>query len=334
MNRSHLPFNYGQYIFTEQIGHGGFSEVFLVTHRTFNKQFVAKAMSFDQNEAESSWELFEAEVKALSGLNHPNIIFLYDHFKNGNTFYLVLEYCPNGSLHDISMGNGGLRVNYFYDLALQIVDALAYCHRNGIAHRDIKPGNVLLDEYYRAKIADFGLCRKTNMEELTENFGGSLSFLAPEIFQKKPHNAMMADVWALGVTFAAILMGRSPWNSDSLGGLKKLISTAKFRLSRRIPDVLQDLIRKMIVVDPNERLTMDEILKHPFFTQTNQIPKNMNNINLINSLNFEKNSKSQITYNIDNYFAQLHFTKMNINQRYKKPENKELDDADDIISFV
>lgn len=273
--RRRKPYTIGFYTFIEQIGQGGFSEVYLVKHRNYNNYFVAKAIrtNTDDSDVNARGEIFATEVKALSGLDHPHIIRLYDHFVLDNLFYLVLEYCPNGSLHDEALAHGRIKISRFYDISREIVDALAYCHQNGVAHRDIKPGNVLIDSYNRTKIADFGICAKTNSDELTEHFSGSLSYLAPEIFQKKPHNAMMADVWALGVTFATILLGRSPWPSDSIGGLKKLIASAKYRLSSRIPDIIQDLISKMIVVEPSERLTMKQIQDHPFFQPGPNVPR-------------------------------------------------------------
>lgn len=274
--RGRKSFTIGFYTFIKQIGQGGFSEVYLVKHRNYNNYFVAKAIrtNIEEGEVESREEIFATEVKALSALDHPHIIRLYDHFVIDRLLYLVLEYCPNGSLHDEALAHGRIKISRFYEISQEIVDALAYCHQNGVAHRDIKPGNVLIDSYNRTKIADFGICVKTSQDELTEHFSGSLSYLAPEIFQKKPHNAMMTDVWALGVTFATILLGRSPWQSDSVGGLKKLISAGKYRLSSRIPDIVQDLISKMIVVEPSDRLTMKQISEHPFFTQFQPIPHN------------------------------------------------------------
>ena len=90
----------------------------------------------------------------------------------------------------------------------------------------------------------------------------------------------MSDIWALGVTFAQMLMGRSPWPSDSLGGLKKLAAAGKYKLSRRIPEILQDLIGKMIVVDPNARLTISEVASHPFFKAIREIPRSVKDVEL------------------------------------------------------
>lgn len=343
--RKKKTYTIGFYTFIEQIGQGGFSEVYLVKHRNYNNYFVAKAIRTNADDSESSntrEEIFATEVKALSSLDHPHIIRLYDHFVLDHLFYLVLEYCPNGSLHDEALAHGRIKISRFYDISKEIVDALAYCHENGVAHRDIKPGNVLIDSYNRTKIADFGICAKTNSDELTEHFSGSLSYLAPEIFLKKPHNAMMSDVWALGVTFATILLGRSPWQSDSIGGLKKLISQAKYRLSSRIPDIIQDLISKMIVVEPSERLTMRQIQEHPFFQQCPYVPRRhfapkifFPNLNKGVIEQIEGSKKKKPTRTAICYIAHNDKIDLILQPRYKPINSSEslMAPCDDIVKF-
>ena len=323
--RQKLPMTLGLYSFIEQIGQGGFSQVFLVQHRNYSTKFVAKVIRPEQSEVESRWEIFKAEVKALSTLNHPHIIRLYDHFKIQNQFFLVLEFCPNKSVHDEVNDTEGLSVPRFAELAQQIVDALCYCHASGVAHRDIKPSNVLLDAYYRAKIADFGLSSQTDPSGMTEKYGGSLHYLAPEILQKRKHNPMMADIWALGVTFAVMLMGRSPWASESLGGLKKLACAGKFRLSRRIPDVLQDLIGKMIVVDPNERLSVKDVRNHAFFKSLTEIPR---------SLEVRRTDERwDSALGVCRSLASQDRTQI-VQQRIHKPYNRiQFDGTDDVVSY-
>lgn len=276
---SNLPFTLRDYKFTTLIGKGGFAEVFLVEHVKFQTPFVAKVMTVDPSEAEKTWEIFDAETKALSTLNHPHIIRLYEHFQIGVQFYYILEYCPNGSLHDEIQETHGLSYPRFVTLASQIVSALAYCHQNGIAHRDIKPGNILLDELKRAKLADFGLCLQTKAGQLHKTFSGSCEYTAPEIFLRKPNDPMKGDVWALGVVFVIMISGQSPWRCDSLGALRQLAQNGNYKLSKSIPKEVAEIISKMIVVDPDQRITMAQLADHPLFKNCNcvipKIPRQM-----------------------------------------------------------
>ena len=265
LKNGNLPFMVKDYNFESLIARGGFSEVYLVTHIKFNLQYVAKVMVVDQLDSDPKWDLVDAEIKALSQLDHPHIIRLYDHFHLGNRFYLILEYCPGGCLHDHIDTKNGLSIHKFVEYGTQIVQALDYCHKRDIAHHDIKPGNILLDHYGRVKIADFGLSLQTSNGQLQKSFGGSYQYTSPEIFQKKPHDPKQADVWALGVVFAYMATGSSPWLCDSLGALKQLAISGSYKLNKPVPQIITDLISKMIIVEPEKRITMQELVSHPLF---------------------------------------------------------------------
>ena len=253
------------YIVQQQIGHGGFAEVFLCEHRRFKQKFVAKVIHVNEELMKSRGAAYACEIEALSDLMHPNIIQLYDHFEHDHSYVLILEYCPNGSLHDEITATGGLELPRFFQVASELVRALAYCHERGIAHRDIKPGNVLMDAAWRSKLADFGLSMRFEKGQLAREFSGSIEYTAPEIFQKKPHNPMAGDVWALGVLFAFMIGAKNPFASECLGTLKKRASTGVFKLDRRVPPEIAKIIHRMIVVNPEERITMQELAEHPLF---------------------------------------------------------------------
>ncbi|KAH0791059.1 CAMK family protein kinase [Histomonas meleagridis] len=264
-------FTVKDYEFIEMVGRGGFAEVYLVNDKRFGCPFVAKVMMTEGSQSEK-WKAFDAEVNALSSLDHPNIIRLYDHFCIANKYYLILEYCPNGSLQAEINKTSGLSLDRFIFIGKLISNALLYSHNKGIAHNDIKPSNVLLDYANNPKVADFGLCMKTVNGQLCKSFAGSLAFTAPEIFQKKSHDPLKADCWSLGVTFAIMANGYSPWEYESLGGLKEKVSQGTIRLRKGLPEMVVDLIHRTITVDPSERLTMKEIVEHPLF-QAPSIPR-------------------------------------------------------------
>lgn len=265
IKKGNLPFSIRNYSFTSIIGQGGSSTVYLGQNLSFGNQFVAKVMTVEPSEMEDSWKIFDAEVSSLSILDHPNVIRLYDHFQEGNKFYMILEYCSGGSLHDQISRCNGLSSSQFLILGREIAEALAYCHEKGIAHRDIKTQNILLDMSGHSHLADFGLSLKTQKGQLYMSNGGSFEYTAPEIFMKKPHDPMAADSWALGVVFAMMVTGSSPWKYQSLGDLKITASQAQIKYKKPIPDVIDDLIHRLIVINPEERLTMKQVMDHPAF---------------------------------------------------------------------
>jgi serine/threonine protein kinase len=217
--------------------------------------------------AETS-DIFDSESQALLNLHHPNIIRMYDYFRVVTQFFLILEYCPSGSLHEEIIEWDGLPLSRFVLVARQVVDGLAYCHSQGIAHCDVKPGNILFDEKRNCKIADFGLCMKATTGLKLKQNGGSVMFNAPEIVLKKAHDLLAGDVWALGVVFAMMVTGGSPWNCESIGELKHVTLQGTITFRRPVPAAIEELRRRMIVVEPEGRLTMAEIANHPVLRQS------------------------------------------------------------------
>lgn len=264
---SELPCVINNYTFFKLIGKGGFSSVYLVRSLTNNYLFCAKVTQMPTTEStDEEWKTVDNEIQALTLLNHPHIIRLYDHFHDNSLFYMILEYCSGGNLQNEIPNNKGLSITRFKTVAGQIISALVACHRNNIAHHDLKLGNILLDEYKRVKLADFGISVKMNYAtELSDSYAGSIQYESPEIVSKIPHDPFKADIWALGVLFAHLISGQSPWRADNIGKLKRCIASANYTLSPTAPPELVEIIKKMIVLDPSKRLTMNELARNPFF---------------------------------------------------------------------
>ena len=249
------------YSFVRSIGRGGFASVFLVHSSKYGRNFAAKVTRM----VDKAVQYAEAEIENLKQLAHPNIILLYDHFVEGNELYLILEYCPSGSLKDhISPGNP-LSMNVFRSVCTQILSALCACHDKGIAHRDIKPENVLIDSHGRPKLADFGLgvfCVKGNYVNCD---AGSLVFAPPEFFKEKSIDPFKADVWSVGLLFLTLATGRLPWRGSKLGDFIEEISRCD--IGHEICDLPYDvrqLISLAMTVDPLVRPTAHRLMELPF----------------------------------------------------------------------
>jgi serine/threonine protein kinase len=268
-----LPVTIQGYKFLRLIGRGGFSDVYLVQSERFRIDLCAKVSQFTTEGSDDERKTVENEIDALTTLSHPHIVRLYDHFHDGRRFYLILELCRGGSLQSELARTRGLSLHRFRVAGRQVLSALAYCHLRGIAHHDIKLGNVLLDEFGRCKLADFGISvRMTTPGALTDQYAGSVQYEAPELFTRRPHDPFRSDIWALGVLFAHMVTGRSPWTADTVGKLAQQIPAGSYKLKRNTPPEVADVISKMIVVDPAERITCRELLKNPLFRHTEEMP--------------------------------------------------------------
>ena len=266
------------YSFIKPLGRGGFSTVYLVKSLKYNNVYVAKVTPIPTEP--TSLDATEAEITALMNLSHPNIIKFFDHFTHGTDFIMILEYCSGGCLQNILESGHGLPLPNFISYGRQILSALAFCHKKNIAHRDIKPGNILLDSEGRVKLSDFGIAL-TDADQLHQTFSGSLLYEPPEVINKKAHNPMLADIWSLGVLFAYMINGSLPWHCDNIGLLKARISAAKYKLRSSTPPDVAALIGRMIVVDPTERPTAEQLLNDPLFRIDKLLEKKLSDPDIV-----------------------------------------------------
>ena len=281
------------YIFIEELGRGGFSIVYKVINQKYQDTFVAKVISINSSQNRSSINLFEAEIKSLMKINHPNVIKLYDFFRENDFFILILEYCPGGTLQDeLEKKNffSGDRLNF---ICCKLLEALNACHLNGIAHRDIKTSNILIGKYDQIKLSDFGLSHfKNNFDSKSENFCGTFIYKSPEILRNTRFDPFKADIWALGIVFYELSTGKLPWNFNNFNELKKQICTQIINPPETININFINIILLMTQHDPNKRPIVENLLLQPIFYENNKIIKNNKKKLTRNSLSLVQKSFS------------------------------------------
>ena len=201
-------------------------------------------------------------------IEHPNIMRLYDVWETSTELYLVLEYVEGGELFDYICENGRLSTPEALGYFQQIIAAVDYCHRFNIAHRDLKPENLLLDRNKNIKVADFGMAawQKSNSNGMLRTACGSPHYAAPEVIAGTPYNGSASDIWSCGIILFALLAGRLPFDDDDLATLLEKVKIAKFEIPSHIDRQAGHLISRMLQKDVQKRITMSEILVHPFFT--------------------------------------------------------------------
>lgn len=259
-----LPSPVRGYTFLKEIGSGGTSRVFLVNSEKFNQVFVAKTLNLTPREMNVNWRAVTAEVTALARLNYPNVIRLYDHFRTETMFVIILEYCPGGSLSQMIPAKG-MSIDDWRQTARDLTSTLAFCHYHNIAHRDLKPSNILIDGYGRIKLADFGLSIWATKNTFQHSCCGSLTYIAPEVLNRQTNSPFAADIWSLGVVFLVMAQGVSPWRAKDAEGVKELIRSGMYWIDPALDPEIRTLIECMIVMDPSQRLSIDEVLRCGLF---------------------------------------------------------------------
>ncbi|KAH0789546.1 CAMK family protein kinase [Histomonas meleagridis] len=251
------------YRFKRFVGVGGFGSVFLVRSEKYNQDFCVKIIK----QEESEFNTTKNEATTLIRLCHPNIISMYEFFFDSThtSLYIVLEYCRGGSLRDLIEKEGPIRPPKLYSYCYQILKALLHCHEQNIAHRDISPANILLDNYGRPKLADFGLSKKIKKGKSLKSFAGSLPFMAPEIISRQNTDPFLADIWSLGITFYFLAFGRLPWAVRGMDELEFAIKSGVITFPPSADSEFCRLIRAMTTINPARREPITKLLRYPIF---------------------------------------------------------------------
>ena len=247
------------YTLLEAIGKGGFASVFKAKSVKYNEDFVVKRVELTEKVKLYSDET-DGEIRTLLELANPHIIKMYEHFIDDGALYIVLEYCENGSLQDM-VKNGPIQIDTFWTIAEQILLALQACHSRNIAHRDIKPANILLDKYNRVRLADFGISSHIgDRSEMSDDFQGSMPYMAPEVLTLQTHDPFKADIYSLGITFFYMMTGELPYPSGTKEELYKAIMIGHVHFPMKFDPQVRMLISKMTDNVPANRPSAESVL--------------------------------------------------------------------------
>jgi len=256
------------YLFGREIGHGAFGKVNLCLHIASGhlvamKTFVKKDLKYKEAK-----DKLKHEVEVLSKLHHPFINQILDSFETDTHFFIVMEYVCGDLLSFIRKRNK-LNEPSAKIIFKQIIEGLKYIHKKKIIHRDIKLDNILIDLSNTIKICDFGVSRKIEKGNIIYERCGTPAYIAPEIYAKIGYEGFKCDIWSAGVTLYYILSGTLPFKGSNIQELEKAILRGEFERIRNVSDEANDIIEGMLRIDPEKRLSIDEILKHPWLNKVN-----------------------------------------------------------------
>uniref|UniRef100_A0A8D3AHV8 Maternal embryonic leucine zipper kinase n=1 Tax=Scophthalmus maximus TaxID=52904 RepID=A0A8D3AHV8_SCOMX len=248
----------------ETIGSGGFAKVKLGRHLLTGEKVAIKIMN--KKDLGDDLPRVKVEIEAMKNLSHQHVCRLYQVIETSTQIFMVLEYCPGGELFDYIIAKDRLSEEETRVFFRQIVSAMAYVHSQGYAHRDLKPENLLIDGDHNLKLIDFGLCAKPKgglgYELMT--CCGSPAYAAPELIQGKSYIGSEADVWSMGVLLFALLCGYLPFDDENCMALYRKITRGKYDNPRWLSPGSVLLLNQMMQVDPKRRISVRQLLDHPW----------------------------------------------------------------------
>ncbi|XP_018548720.1 serine/threonine-protein kinase Chk2 isoform X2 [Lates calcarifer] len=264
-----------KYLLTQRIGTGVCGEVKLAFERSTCKEYAVKIINKKNFKSEgTAIRNAKTEIEILQRIDHPCLIKTEDFYQTEDSYYIVLELMEGGELFHRVKSKQQLSEStaklYFY----QMLRAVQYLHSNGIIHRDLKPENVLLssqDDVCLVKVTDFNQSRILEEAALMRTLCGTPSYLAPEVFTHASTTGygLAVDAWSLGVLLFVCLGGYPPFH-ESFGrqSVRDQIIRGEFTMVqskwRHVSDQAKDVVRKLLVVDPSQRMSIEEALQHPW----------------------------------------------------------------------
>ncbi|KAM6985661.1 protein kinase C theta type [Aplochiton taeniatus] len=268
--KEHHKFTIDNFILHKMLGKGSFGKVFLAEMKSTKEFFAVKALKKDVVLMDDDVECTMVERRVLSlAWEHPFLTHLYCTFQTKENLFFVMEYLNGGDLmfHIQSVHKFDLQRSTFY--AAEIICGLQFLHSKGVVYRDLKLDNVLLDSVGHIKIADFGMCKENMQEDTrTSTFCGTPDYIAPEILLGQKYNSSV-DWWSFGVLLYEMLIGQSPFHGRDEEELFQSIRTDNPCYPRWLTKDAKDILIKLFVREPEQRLGMKgNIRHHSFFKDT------------------------------------------------------------------
>ncbi|XP_028407211.1 serine/threonine-protein kinase BRSK2-like [Dendronephthya gigantea] len=254
----------GPYFLNQTLGKGQTGIVRLGIHCTTKEKVAVKIIDRTKLSPQILSKV-EREIAIMKLIEHPHVLRLYDVYENNTHLFLILEYVGGGELFDYLVKRGRLTIKEARRFFTQIISAMDFCHKHCVCHRDLKPENLLLDEKHNIKVADFGMASLQVGENLMlETSCGSPHYACPEVVKGVKYDGRKADIWSCGVILYALVVGVLPFDDDNLRHLLEKVKKGSFRIPDNVPSECHNLIKEMIKVDPIRRISMKQILNHPF----------------------------------------------------------------------
>ena len=260
------------YQLKNDIGEGNFGKVKLGVFKKTGEEFAIKIINKDKIKKKMKNILFK-ENEIITKFNHINVVYVFQIIEEENNIYIVMEYCNKGELFDYIVSHQKLDEDEASIFFYQLINGVDYIHKKGVAHRDLKPENLLLTVDKTLKIIDFGLSHEYDENSLLKTKCGSPSYAAPEIIKGKLYDGFKADIWCCGIILYAMLCGYLPFEGDNNRELFSQILECNPEYPPFLSIKSKKLIQALLKINPDERLTIEEIKKSDFYLEGKKLCK-------------------------------------------------------------
>ncbi|KAI9695096.1 MAG: spindle assembly checkpoint kinase [Bogoriella megaspora] len=257
--------HFGNFEIGRSLGKGKFGRVYLARERTSGCICALKVLHKNEIQQNGVEKQVIREIEIQSNLSHPNLLKLYGHFSDKKRIVLILEFAGHGELYKYLRKANRFSERKSAQYIAQMANALRYLHRKYIIHRDIKPENILVGMHGEIKLADFGWSVHAPNSR-RDTMCGTLDYLPPEMadpLRTNKHYDEKVDLWSLGVLMYEFLVGEAPFE-DSPVMTRKRIAKADMTIPSFVSSEAQDLIKRLLVLDANKRMPLDQVLQHPW----------------------------------------------------------------------
>ena len=320
------------------IGKGAFGEVWKVNHKKTNEVYVIKVLDKERSKLLKIIDHLNLEIEIMYKLHHPHIIQLINHFEDDDNFFMIMPYASRGQLYTLLKQNTKFDQKMTSQFLREIISAVKYLHEHNIIHRDIKPENILLDQNYRIKLCDFGWSNYCSPNEKRKTFCGTREYISPEMIKKLPHDYHV-DIWSIGVLLFECLAGYPPFTGANDSEVFRRINQLKIKWPIDFPPLAKNLVMKILKINPEERPSLDEILRHSWFNHTPLLRPILQNkltnerkileSHLVNYLPNEPEVKEKL----DLIFPDLQGHNKNEENKYNETINEDIKRKENIIKM-
>ncbi|CAI9780026.1 unnamed protein product [Fraxinus pennsylvanica] len=258
---------FGKYEMGRVLGQGTFAKVYYGKNLKSSESVAIKVINKDRVKKDGMMEQIKREISVMRLVRHPNVVEIKEVMATKQKIFFVMEYVNGGELF-AKVATGRLKEDLAKKYFQQLISAVDYCHSRGVSHRDLKPENLLLDDNENLKVSDFGLSalpEQLRIDGLLHTRCGTPAYVAPEVLQKKGYDGAKADIWSCGVILYVLLAGFLPFQDENIMIMYRKVFKAEFDFPPWFSHESKRLISRLLVADPEKRITIPAIMSVPWF---------------------------------------------------------------------